>query len=364
MDSQSPQLFLAHAFVVCSLVTLVAAAVVLRFHYWNLKRLSVIRREAVALALEFTRYLSGGSSEATLREIAAAAPYRVLWEALECFSDNVGGQEWDQLSDELRGLPGVTREIDMLAHRVGWRRALAAHHLGLINVPGASQPLLAAMKNGPAEVTLTAALSLARMGALPALVALLEHPELTNRCGRYQLVALLKRFGPQANDRLRRVLTIGDIDSPIHVAAVEILGIRRDQRSRRKLEDLLLARSPETRIVATRALGRLGSSRSVPALRDALGDPVWQVRAQAARALGELGASSVTPQLATSLRDPAWWVRRNAAYALAAFGPAGQAVLTSTAADSDDRYARDMAREALQALDWERESPGGITRVA
>jgi HEAT repeat protein len=364
VDPPSPQLFLAHAFVLCALVTLTVAAVVLRFHNWNLRRLSRIREDATALALEFTRYLSGGCSETALRNIAGAAPHRVLWEALERFSDNVGGEEWALLSDELRGLPGVTCEIDMLAHRVGWRRALAAHHLGLIDVPGASQSLLVAMRRGPAEVTLAAALSLARMGDLAALVALLEHPELTAGCGRYQLVALLKRFGSEANDELRRVLAIGDIDSPIHVAAVEILGIRRDRRSRRKLEDLLLARSPETRIVATRALGRVGSSRSVPALRDALGDPVWQVRAQAARALGEIGASSVAPQLAVSLRDPAWWVRRNAAYALAGFGQAGHEVLAATATDSEDRYARDMAREALQALDWERESPGGITRVA
>lgn len=364
MDPPSPQLFLAHAFALCALATLTVAAVVLRFHGWNQKRLLGISRDATTLALEFTRYLNGGCSGTALRTVAAAAPFRVLWKALESFSDNIGGEEWALLSDELRELRGVTREIDMLAHRVGWRRALAAHHLGLINVPGATQPLLAAMERGPAEVTLSAALSLGRMGDLRALVGLLKHPELTAGCGRYQLVALLKRFGTQATVELRRVLTIGDVDSPIHVAAIEVLGLRRDQRSRRRLEDLLLARSPETRIVVTRALGRLGSSRSVPALRDALGDPLWQVRAQAARALGDIGASSATPQLSAGLHDPAWWVRRNSAYALASFGQAGQAILTATATDSDDGYARDMAREVLQALEWERESPGGLTRVA
>ena len=364
MDPPSPQVFLAHAFLVCALATLSVALVVLRFHEWNQQRLLDISRNARILALEFTRYLSGGCSETALRNAAAAAPYEVLWEALECFSDNIGGEEWAMLSDELRGVPGVTREIDMLAHRVGWRRALAAHHLGLIKVPGATQPLMEAMEGGPAQVTLSAALSLARMGDLPALVVLLNRPELTADCGRYQLVALLKRFGTQANDELRRVLTIGEVETPIHVAAIEVLGLRRDQHSRRKLEDLLLARSHETRIVVTRALGRLGSPRSVPALRDALGDPLWQVRAQAARALGEIRAHSAMSQLSAGLRDPAWWVRRNSAYSLAAFGEAGLAILSAAAAASEDLYARDMAREVLQALEWERESPGGMTRVA
>ena len=81
----------------------------------------------------------------------------------------------------------------------------------------------------------------------------------------------------------------------------------------------------------------------------ALGDPEWAVRAQVARALGACGgAESITP-LGARLEDPAWWVRRHAAYALAGLGSAGRAELARIAAQSRDRYAREMADEALAA---------------
>jgi len=363
MDATPLHLLLVHVLLVGALATLIVAGAVLRFHAWSQKRMLIIQRDAETLAMEFARYVSGGLSGKALRAITGAVDPQVLWEALSAFSNNIGGKEWDILSAESKDLPGVAHEIAMLGHRTAWRRALAASHLGLINVPDAAEPLRAAMARGPAEVTLAAALSLARMGDLPALVWLLEHPESTADYGRYQLVALLKRYNPWPYSELRRVLRADQIDMPIHHAAIEVLGLFRDHRSRRRLEALLLASSFETRVVAARALGRIGSPRSIPALQDALGDPAWQVRAQAARALGEIGATEVGPRLAACLGDLSWWVRRNSAYALAELGPAGQAILANGAAGSQDRYARSMCAEALQALEWEQENPGGIARV-
>jgi HEAT repeat protein len=119
----------------------------------------------------------------------------------------------------------------------------------------------------------------------------------------------------------------------------------------------------EVRIAAARALGSIGELESAEALCAALRDPAWQVRAQAARALGGLGAPAALAALAPCLRDLWWWVRRNSAYALGALGVAGQAELAAIAARSDDPFARGAANEVLQALEWERESPGGVSRV-
>jgi hypothetical protein len=58
-----------------------------------------------------------------------------------------------------------------------------------------------------------------------------------------------------------------------------------------------------------------------------------------------------------------WWVRRNAAYALGSLGVAGRAELIAIAGRSDDPFARGAAYEVLQALEWDRESPGGVTRA-
>jgi HEAT repeat protein len=325
--------------------------------------MAVLDRNASVLALEFARCLQDDARRGNLSSIAGAASREVLWEALDAFSSNIDGEEWNLLCRELHDLPGVTREIDMLGHRSAWRRALAARHLGLIHARGSIEPLWQAMERGPAQVTLSAALALARLGHLPTITWLLEHPAATSHCGRYQLVALLKRFGIGGNLALRHALVAGTIESPIQHAAIELLGLRRDLHARRRLEDLFLAESVETRIVVTRALGRIGAPRSVPALQDALGDPAWQVRAQASRALGEMKVASAVPRLAPLLRDASWWVRRNSAYALAHLSDAGRVTLERLATEPSDPYARDMACEVLQALDWDKESPGGITRV-
>ena len=50
--------------------------------------------------------------------------------------------------------------------------------------------------------------------------------------------------------------------------------------------------------------------------------------------------------LEAGLTDPQWWVRANCASALVSIGPKGVAGLERALA-SDDRFARDRAREAL-----------------
>ena len=104
----------------------------------------------------------------------------------------------------------------------------------------------------------------------------------------------------------------------------------------------------ELRVAAARALGRLGMGEAIPVLAMALTDDAWPVRAMAAQALGRLRATPAVEALAEALSDRAWWVRHHAAYALAAMGGEGHDALCELAARSDDRYAREMAREALE----------------
>ena len=73
------------------------------------------------------------------------------------------------------------------------------------------------------------------------------------------------------------------------------------------------------------------------------------INLKAARALGLIGASTALVPLASALTDRAWWVRRHAAYALRSLGPGGIEALSRAAARSPDPYAREMAREALEA---------------
>jgi HEAT repeat protein len=136
-----------------------------------------------------------------------------------------------------------------------------------------------------------------------------------------------------------------------HVRAVlaEALGLAGDPRAGAALAGILPFGSEEERVRCCRALGRAADPAMAPLVAAALQDEAWSVRAQAARALGAMRADdrATVARLAAGLSDPAWWVRANCAEALVAAGPDGRAALEAALA-SDDRFARERAREALE----------------
>ena len=348
-----------------TLFTLGMAVAVLRGHAVVRARNERERHEGDELALEFARFLSRPDDPAHLRARAEAARPSVFWRALETFSDGIEGEEWRTLTAQLRGLS----EIERVRHRLGrgsaWSRALVARRVGLLEDPAHRRALFTAMTGGPALVSLTAGLALARLHDTGALEWLIQHPEALAGMSRHQLVALIKRFGPAGLEPLRRAAALEPSEAPMRLAALDALGLWKDTAARARLETLLTAGALETRAAAARALGQIAAAASLPALDAALRDRAWQVRAQAAHALGALGeaALSSVPTLAARARDLSWWVRRHAAYALGRMGLTGQQALATIAAHDQDPYARDAAQEVLQMIDWERESPGGQARV-
>jgi HEAT repeat protein len=109
------------------------------------------------------------------------------------------------------------------------------------------------------------------------------------------------------------------------------------------------ARSPDKqlRIGAALAAGELVEDVSRDLLLRLLGDAEWEVRAHAAKGLGRLRDPAGLEPLAAGLRDRAFWVRQNAAAALYALGADGRRCLMRAAETSDDRFARDTARQEL-----------------
>jgi HEAT repeat protein len=106
----------------------------------------------------------------------------------------------------------------------------------------------------------------------------------------------------------------------------------------------------EVRAAALRTTGRLGflaeTSRSaVIAALEAEEDFIRIHAASAARLLPRAQALSL---LAESLGDPSWWVRRAAADAMASLGKFGLAELGRVARQHPDRFARDIAEQALR----------------
>jgi HEAT repeat protein len=200
-----------------------------------------------------------------------------------------------------------------------------------------------------------ALLGLARAGDGFALRFTLEHPAaVARRSPRYRF-ALLRAFGPKSLPVLHDAVDRGVLDPQLTRAAIEALGSGRYRAAAPSIARRLRDEEPELRVAAARALGQLEASEHTVSVRRALDDPHWAVRAQAAKALGRMHAHHCEEALAAKLSDSAWWVRRHAAYALADLGEPGQLTLANVVRNSTDRYAREMAREALDH-DWSRES--------
>lgn len=238
--------------------------------------------------------------------------------------------------------------IAHLDHRnpvVRGRSGLLLARLGLPEAPAHLRPLL----NDPdADVRLVACAGLGLTqgpdGARALIGALRERllaPErLMERLsvGSWAVGPMLEALAAEPRD--------GDGGGAFRAHLARALGLAGDPAASPALVGLLCAGAEEERISAARALGDVGGPEAIGALVVALDDEAWPVRAQAARALGRLDATDRAEDLARGLTDGAWWVRAAAAEALAALGPAGHRVLRR-ALHSDDRFARDRAREQL-----------------
>jgi HEAT repeat protein len=78
-----------------------------------------------------------------------------------------------------------------------------------------------------------------------------------------------------------------------------------------------------------------------------LAHPDWQVRVLAAKALGRIGDRSDVDRLVALLADREWWVRYRAAEALLELPALTRADLEALRASLTDRFAADMLSQAM-----------------
>jgi len=318
------------------------------------------RRRALTRAGELFRLLSGRVSghvgERDLRRAAARAGHDSFWDALEAIAATLRMRERRELASALQKSGHLAHERRVLAgDELSARRELAARRLGLLPDRRARQVLRRALVRGPESVRLAAARALARHRDLRALRWLLEHPDSLSHRSLPAIAGLLRSFGPGARAMLIAALERGLPDTRLQCACLDTLGLACCHSARGSITARLQSPHLELRVAAARALGRLGMGEAIPALAMALTDDCWPVRAMAAQALGRLNASPAVDALAECVSDRAWWVRHHAAYALAAIGGDGHDALCDLAVRSDDRYAREMARDALEYGRDERE---------
>ena len=90
-------------------------------------------------------------------------------------------------------------------------------------------------------------------------------------------------------------------------------------------------------------------------VRELLAHPDWQVRVLAAKALGRIGDRSDVDRLVALLADREWWVRYRAAQAVVELPWLGTAELDALQAALTDRFAADILAQVIA----EHRSPGG-----
>jgi HEAT repeat protein len=114
--------------------------------------------------------------------------------------------------------------------------------------------------------------------------------------------------------------------------------------------------SAARRALVAQAVGTSSFVVGAQVLEPLLGDDDAAVRAAAARSAGKIGAVELAAPLGELLSDRSWDVRREAGLALDALGAPGSVVLRAHLFDAD-RYARDRARQTLDAAATRRRMP-------
>jgi HEAT repeat protein len=234
----------------------------------------------------------------------------------------------------------------------------AAQSLGQIG-PDASpavDALIEALADPDEALRAEAAQALGRIGAeaaasIPLLVrALLDHGSSVDQIAS----TALGQIGAAAVAPLIEALKIQDAE--VRQLAIDALG-EVGPGAAAAIPDLVKSSidpDEETRVVAAKALGKIGNGPAadacVPALIKALKDPDRLVRASAAEALGEIGArhDRVVPALVAAFHDSDEEVNGNAAVALAMIGDPAMPAIWPLVRDND----KILRNRAASVLGW------------
>ena len=309
-------------------------------------RLAARERE-YAFEDQLDAFVGGTLRGRELLRAAAGLDPDLFWDAVSSRHARLGRRAFRDLEPTLERSRHVNAERRALRDTAPVRRELAARRLTWVGARRHYRALRRAMIEGPEPATHAAAMALARARDSAAFRWLLTHPRAIEHRPPQARLALLRAFGPRFVARLATALEVGIGEPRMERAVIEALALAGHRPATPAIARRLRHEWRDVRVAAVRALGHLHAAEHLDGLVRALADGEWQVRAQAAVAVGRLGNATHVPALRPLLADPAWWVRRHAAYALASLGDEGLAALREAAAADPDRYARDIATEAL-----------------
>jgi HEAT repeat protein len=270
--------------------------------------------------------------------------------------DSLSGEVADRLQGLYAAQGWLSRDLRVLAGRSVSvvARAQAIERLALLREPLALDALQRELRHWHPEIRALALLALSRsVGRLElprseriSRVLALHGAIARGRFSVGQVQEALTLLGG-AGRVLVHELLLGAPDS-LRAATLDVLARQRTGTLDREVLTLLSSANAELRAGALRVLV---SRTQVPAesaqtVLDLTEDLTAFVRLQATKAAAYLDPVPVG-RLWALLGDPHWWVRRAAAQSLLQV-PDGERLLSDAAGSHTDRYARDIARTALQ----------------
>jgi hypothetical protein len=236
-------------------------------------------------------------------------------------------------------------------------RALAAIEVGKFHVLDRYPQLVPMLKDPVPYVAHAAATSLCHGRQLPyasqVVLWVLTQPHFEQD----SLLPLLERFGPELLYMLSRTLRNPNTH-PREWRIYALLAMsHRHAKAFPTLRALLKVPDLELKAACLKALATMGDEDTYPDLVRYARNRDFRLRIQAAKYLGQLGGERAVPILRELMEDRVFELRRQACLSLAELGEPGLAVLEGLVLDpNSDHFARDLAVERLQWLEWRRRS--------
>ena len=265
-------------------------------------------------------------------------------------------QEWIAIHEALdreacRGFEALNRQLRigaiarvMLRKRRLPSRMLGSVALGHVGDAQAWDALLSQTASRNLALSLAAARALVRLDPERAVAALMPVIERREDWPQTRIWPLLHAAGPHAvTDPL--LAAIGHSKERAQARLVRLLPLADTTRAAARLHRLLRASDSDWVIGA--CLGVVESPTELPAIRRCCAHPRWHIRMLAAKALGRLGEAQDESLLVDMLRDREWWVRYRSAQALVALPWMRREQAEAIRDAQADRYARDAMDQAI-----------------
>lgn len=278
-------------------------------------------------------------------------PKRIICLELERYVSMLDGRTLSRIRALYERLDLRNVGIRLAGSMFWWRRLEGVRLLGATSGEDIVEILMEAIQDKSPVVRLAAVRSLGRIRSTKSIRPLLDMLSKAEYMSRRQLAQTLIAFGTDIQPFLKRILkeTLDQKQPDPHFVStvLEVLALTGDIDCEQEVKRALTSGQLEVRIAAFKAAALLHLPLTSDALTRGLEDDEWQVRAQAALAAGKLKDENVVIPLGACLSDRNWWVRSNAGVGLFSCGKSGIRELHRIAAESDDKFARDMAMKTL-----------------